>query len=59
MKYSLILNYIGNDLYAVVMKSWELNEDGEQINITSKTKVGLTLQQAIDLQLNFIKENGQ
>lgn len=58
MKYSLILNHIGNDLYAVVMKSWELNEDGEQINITSKSKVGLTLQQAIDLQLNFIEDNG-
>jgi hypothetical protein len=40
------------------MKSWELNEDGEQINITSKSNVGLTLQQAIDLQLNFVKENG-
>jgi hypothetical protein len=40
------------------MKSWELNEDGEQINITSKTKVGLTLQQAIDLQINFIEDNG-
>lgn len=58
MKYSLILNHIGNDLYAVVMKSWELNEDGEQINITSKNNVGLTLQQAIDLQLNFIEDNG-
>ncbi len=58
MKYSLILNHISNDLYAVVMKSWELNEDGEQINITSKTKVGLTLQQAIDLQINFIEDNG-
>jgi hypothetical protein len=58
MKYSLILNHIENDLYAVVMKSWELNEDGEQINITSKSKVGLTLQQAIDLQINFTKENG-
>jgi len=58
MKYSLILNHIGNDLYAIVMKSWGINEDGEQINITSKSKVGLTLQQAIDLQLNFIKENG-
>jgi len=58
MKYSLILNHISNDLYAVVMKSWELNEDGEQINITSKSNAGLTLQQAIDLQLNFIKENG-
>ena len=58
MKYSLILNHIGNDLYAVVMKSWELNEDGEQINITSKSNVGLTLQQAIDLQINFIEDNG-
>jgi hypothetical protein len=58
MKYSLIINYIGNDQYAVVMKSWELNEDGEQINITSKSNVGLTLQQAIDLEINFTKENG-
>jgi hypothetical protein len=40
------------------MKSWELNEDGEQINITSKNKAGLTLQQAIELQINFTKENG-
>ena len=58
MKYSLIINYIGNNQYAIVMKSWELNEDGEQINITSKNKAGLTLQQAIDLQINFTKENG-
>lgn len=54
-KYSIIINHIGDDKYAVVMKKWELDESGQEINIENLIKSDLTLQQAIDEQTKFLQ----
>jgi len=54
-KYSIIKNEIGNDLYALVMKSWLLDEEDKQVDIKSVVKSGLTLEQCDEEELNFRK----
>ena len=54
-KYSIIKNEIGNDLYALVMKSWLLDEENKQVDIKSVVKSGLTLEQCDEEELNFRK----
>lgn len=54
-KYSIIKNEIGNDLYALVMKSWLLDEEDKQVDIKSVVKSGLTLEQCDEEELKFRK----
>ena len=56
-KYSIIINHIGNDLYAVVIKKYELNENNEEINVESLIQSNKTLEECLMLQNTFI-ENG-
>jgi hypothetical protein len=52
-KYSIIKNHIGNDLYALVLKSWLLDEEGKETDVKSVVKSELTLEQCDEEELNF------
>lgn len=54
-KYSIIINHIGNDLYAIVFKKYELNENNEEINVENLIQSNKTLEECITLQNTFIK----
>lgn len=54
-KYSIIKNHIGNDLYALVLKSWLLDEEGKEIDVKSIVKSGLTLEQCNEEELKFVE----
>jgi hypothetical protein len=56
-KYSIIINHVGNDLYALVLKKYELNEDNLEINVETIIQNNKTLEECLILQKNFI-ENG-
>ena len=56
-KYSIIINHIGNDLYAVVIKKYEFNENNEEISVESLIQSNKTLEECLMLQNTFI-ENG-
>jgi hypothetical protein len=58
MKYSIIINNITDNLYAVVMKVWELDKEGNQINVKSLTKAGIPLAEAMETTFKFMKDNG-
>jgi hypothetical protein len=58
MKYSIIINNITDNLYAVVLKSWELDKDGNQINVNSLTKSGISLNDALIVTTKYLKQNG-
>lgn len=55
-KYSIIKNEIGNDLYALVMKSWLRDEENKETDAKSVIKSGLTLEQCDEEELNFRKQ---
>jgi hypothetical protein len=53
-KFSIIINHLSNDLYAIVLKSFELNENNEEINVDSLVQSNKTLEECLLLQNNFI-----
>lgn len=55
-KYSIIKNHIGNDLYALILKSWLLDEEGKEADIKSVVKSGLTLEQCNEEEQKFTKQ---
>lgn len=56
-KFNIIINHLSNDLYAIVLKSFTLDEEGKQTNIETLVKSGLTFQESLTLQNNFINGN--
>ena len=58
MKYSIIINNITDNLYAVVLKVWDVDSEGNQINVKSEIKSGIRLQDALNITTNFLKQNG-
>ena len=42
-KYSFVCNEMSNNLYALVMSCWYINEQGERINYKSDTQLNKTL----------------
>ncbi len=53
-KYAFVCNEIQNDLYALVMTCWYMDEDGNRIDVKSKTEVNKTLQECFDLAQAFV-----
>jgi hypothetical protein len=47
-KYSIVINHIQNDLYALIVRSWELDEEGNQINVNGYTLTNLTFNQVVE-----------
>lgn len=56
-KYSIVINCIRDDVYALVLRSWELDAEGQQINVQSVTKSNLTLEQAMSEAQTFVNGN--
>lgn len=57
-QYSIVQNSQGNGMNALVMRSWYINEEGQQVTIKTKVKTGLTLDECFDLAKEFV-ENSQ
>ncbi len=53
-KYSIVINNIQNDLYALVLKSWLLDNDNKEYDIKTETMVGISLTHCITITQNFI-----
>jgi hypothetical protein len=56
-KYTIIISHTSKDMYAVVLKSFELNEDGNEVNVHSYSKSNKTLQECLTIQKDFIDGN--
>lgn len=52
-KYSIIKNHIGNDLYALVLTSWNLDGEGQQIELLNKMLSGITLEHCDFIEIRF------
>jgi hypothetical protein len=53
-KYSFVCNEINNDLYALVMNCWYIDENSERIQVKSDTQVNKTLTECFELAQAFI-----
>jgi len=42
MKFSIVINHISNNQYALVINSYELDNDGSKINEQTKVETGLS-----------------
>ena len=56
-QYSIVQNSTGDGFNALVMRSWYLDEEGNQVTIKSEVKTGLTLEQCFSLYSSFINKN--
>ena len=56
-KHSIIINHIKDDLYAIVLKKYELDENNEEINVENLIQSNKTLEECLTLKNIFI-ENG-
>ena len=57
--YAIVQNSTGDGLNALVMRSWYVDEEGNQVTIKSEVKTNLTLDQCFELYRAFITENNQ
>ena len=55
IQYSIVQNSQGGGLNALVMRSWYVNEEGQQETVKSEVKTGLTLQECFDLAVAFVE----
>lgn len=53
-KYAFVCNEMENNLYAVVMNCWYMNENNERIEVKSETQINKTLTECFDLAQAFI-----
>lgn len=53
-KYSIVFSANQDNLYALVCKSWETDESGNEINVVTKVKSELTLDQVLVEMNNFL-----
>ena len=56
-QYSIVQNSTGSGLNALVMRSWYITEDGQQVTTKSEIKTGLTLQECFDEIKAFLQIN--
>jgi hypothetical protein len=57
IQYSIVQNSTGGGLNALVMRSWYVDKEGNQITVKSEVKTGLTMQECFDLALAFVKSS--
>jgi hypothetical protein len=55
VQYSVVQNSTGDGLNALVMRSWYVNEEGEQVTVKSEVKTGLTMQECFDIAVQFVE----
>lgn len=53
-QYSIVQNSTGDGLNALVMRSWYVDEEGNQVTIKSEVKTGLTIDECFALAKEFV-----
>jgi hypothetical protein len=53
-KYSFVCNEINENLYALVMTCWYIDEEGNRQEVKSDTQVNKTLTECFDLAQAFV-----
>jgi hypothetical protein len=58
-QYSIVQNSTGSGMNALVMRSWYVDNEGNQITIKSDVKTGLTLQECFDEAKLFVESSNE
>lgn len=58
-QYSIVQNSTGGGMNALVMRSWYVDNEGNQVTIKSDVKTGLTLQQCFDEAKLFVESSNE
>ena len=56
IQYSVVINSIGGGSVALVLMSWTLDEEGQQVQIASEVKSGISMEQAFQDAQAFVQE---
>lgn len=56
IQYSVVINSIGGDQVALVLRSWMVDEHGEQQQVASEVKTGITMSEAFVIAQTFVQE---
>jgi len=54
IQYSIVQNSTGEGLNALVMRSWYVDKEGQQVTVKSEVKTGLTLDECFALAKEFV-----
>jgi hypothetical protein len=54
-KYSIIINHMGNDRYAVIIKSFAL-EDGVEVDVHSVVQQDKSILEALEIVNKFVEQ---
>jgi len=58
-QYSIVQNSTGGRMNALVMRSWYVDNEGNQVTIKSEVKTGLTLQECFDVAKLFVESSNE
>jgi hypothetical protein len=58
-QYSIVQNSTGGGMNALVMRSWYVDNEGNQVTIKSDVKTGLTLQECFDEAKLFVESSNE
>ena len=58
-QYSIVQNSTGGGMNALVMRSWYVDNEGNQVTIKSEVKTGLTLQECFDIAKLFVESSNE
>jgi uncharacterized protein affecting Mg2+/Co2+ transport len=58
MKYSIVISNIQDDLYALVCRCWEIDAEGNQVDVDYLNMVNLTILQAQTYAVQFVENHG-
>jgi hypothetical protein len=56
IQYSVVINSMGGGSVALVLRSWTLDEEGQQVQIASEVKSGISMEQAFQDAQAFVQE---
>jgi hypothetical protein len=56
IQYSVVINSMGGGSVALVLRSWTLDEEGNQTQIASEVKSGISMEQAFQDAQAFVQE---
>jgi hypothetical protein len=55
-QYSVVINSMGGGSVALVLRSWTVDEEGQQVQIASEVKSGISMEQAFQDAQAFVQE---
>jgi hypothetical protein len=56
IQYSVVINSMGGGSVALVLRSWTVDEEGQQVQIASEVKSGISMEQAFQEAQAFVQE---